>query len=104
MCYNNIRGNANGRPQTKGRYKMNGTKMTKAFFFKMIEERLYNLASEVEKLKAREDLSFEERSSRENILFGRLIELKSMNSLAMNVDYWKYCELNEKITAVRDSI
>lgn len=83
---------------------MNGTKMSKNFFFQMIEKRLYVLAHEVEELKTREDLSFEERISRENILFGRVIELKSINSSAMDIDYWKYSELDAKITAVKDSI
>lgn len=83
---------------------MNGTKMTKAFFFLMIEKRLSELTKEVEELKAREDLSFEERISRENILFGRLIELNTINSSAMDVDYWKYSELNTKISEVKDRI
>lgn len=103
MCYNNIRGNAKGRPQTKGRYNMNGTKMSKNFFFQMIEKRLKILAKEVEEMKA-DNLPFEQRNAKENILFGRLIELQTINSTAMNVDYRTYSELDEKITAVRDSI
>lgn len=39
---------------------MNGTKMTKIFFFQMIEKRLNELTKEVDRLKAKEDLSFEE--------------------------------------------
>ena len=70
----------------------------------MIEKRLNVLTKEVEELKAKENLSFEERISRENILFGRLIELNAINSSAMNIDYWKYSELDAKITAVRDRI
>ena len=82
---------------------MNGSKMTKNFFFQMIEKRLYKLAQEVEELKTREDLSFEERISRENILFGRMIELNNINSYAMDVDYRRYIELDEKIRTVRIS-
>lgn len=83
---------------------MNGTKMTKAFFFQMIEKRLKDLTEEVEKVKNDKELEFECRLSKENILFGRLIELSSINSLAMNVDYWRYIQLDEKIREVMDSI
>lgn len=83
---------------------MNGTKMSKAFFFLMIEKRLNELTKEVEELKAKEDMPIEERISRENILFGRLCELNAINSSAMDVDYWKYSELDAKIKVLRDKI
>lgn len=83
---------------------MNGTKMSKNFFFQMIENRLNTLTKEVEKMKADEEMGFEARLAKENILFGRLIELNSINSYAMDIDYWRYIELDEKIRAVRDSI
>lgn len=83
---------------------MNGTKMSKSFFFKMIEQRLNTLAKEVEEMKAEKEMSFEMRKVKENILFGRLLELNYINAYAMDVDYWRYIELDEKIRAVRDSI
>ena len=83
---------------------MNGTKMSKVFFFQMIEERLEELAKEVEKLKANEDISFNERLARENILFGRLSELHTINFKARDVDYWKYTELDKKIYEVKEKI
>lgn len=83
---------------------MNGTKMSKNFFFQMIEKRLYELASEVETVKKDESMSFEEKLAQENILFGRLLELNSINFSARDVDYWRYIELEKKIKAVRDSI
>lgn len=83
---------------------MNGTKMSKNFFFKMIEQRLNTLEKEVEEMKAEKEMSFEARIAKENILFGRLIELNSINSYAMDVDYWKYIELDERIRTVRESI
>ena len=70
----------------------------------MIEKRLKELTEEVEKLKANEDISFEERLARENILFGRLSELCTINFEARDVDYWKYTELDRKIYEVRERI
>lgn len=81
---------------------MNGTKMSKNFFFQMIEKRLEELTEEVEKLKDCE--SFEMRLSKENIIFGRLTELYAINAEARDIDYWKYSELDRKIYEIREKI
>lgn len=78
--------------------------MSKAFFYQMIEERLKELTEEIEKLKADEEISFEQRLAKENILFGRVMELSRMNSMAMDIDYWRYSELDAKITELKDKI
>lgn len=83
---------------------MNETKMTKNFFFQMIKKRLEELTKEVEAIKADIEISAEERSAKEIILFGRVMELSRMNSMAMDVDYWRYSELDVKITALKDKI
>lgn len=83
---------------------MNGTKMSKNFFFQMIEERLKELTKEVEELKTNKELEFNQRLAKENIIFGRLLELQTINFSARDVDYWKYSELEEKIVKVRDEI
>lgn len=88
----------------KGRYKMNGAKMSKKFFFQLIGKRLEELTEEVEKLKADGTISFEERLAKENILLGRVMELSRINSMAMDVDYWKHSELDTKITALMNKI
>lgn len=83
---------------------MNGAKMSKNFFFQMIEKRLEELAEEVKETKANTEVSRELQIAKENILFGRLLELNSINFCARDVDYLKYLELDEKIRAVRDMI
>lgn len=73
---------------------MNGAKMSKNFFFQMIEKRLEELTEEVKQLKVDET----------SILFGRVMELSRINSMAMDVDYWRYSEIDKKITALKDKI
>lgn len=83
---------------------MNGTKMSKSFFFQMIEKRLEQLTEEVKTMKADAELPFEQRLAKENILFGKVLELNTINFFARDVDYFKYIELEEKINALRDKI
>lgn len=83
---------------------MNGTKMSKNFFFQMIEKRLEQLTEEVKAMKTDVELPFGQRLSKENILFGRVLELNAINFSARDVDYFKYIELEEKISALRDAI
>ena len=78
--------------------------MTKALFFQTIEKRLKDLTEEVEEMKNDKELDNACRRAKKNILFGRLIELRSINSIGMHVDYWRYIQLDEKIRAVMDSI
>lgn len=83
---------------------MYGKKMSKAYFFQTIEERLKELEMKVKEVKEDAELPTEQRIAKENIIFGRLLELYAINSAAMNIDYWRYSKLEERIRELQDKI
>lgn len=85
---------------------MKDKKMSKEYFFQTIEERLKDLEKEVEEMKKGSDFSdnFDKGLAKENIIFGRVLELNTINSAAMKIDYGKYSELDNKIRELMNKI
>lgn len=83
---------------------MNGAKMTKKFFFDLMESRLNEIEKEVKEMKEKNEKEgyTKEVSYKHTTLHARLLEIDMLIFEAREIDWLKYSELSERINTILD--
>lgn len=83
---------------------MNNAKMTKKFFFDLMESNIEEIEKEVKEMKEMN----EKRGYTHDVqykhctLHARALQISMMIFEARNIDYWKYNELDKRINSIID--
>ena len=83
---------------------MNNAKMTKKFFFDLMESNIEKIEKEVEEMREmnKKDGYTHEVEYKHCTLHSRALQISMMIFEARNIDYWKYNELDKKVNTLLD--
>ena len=83
---------------------MNRAKMTKKFFFDLMESRIDEIEKEVEEMKEKNEKEgyTHEVSYKHTTIHARLLEIDMLVFEAREIDWFKYCDLNRRIHELLD--
>lgn len=85
---------------------MNGAKMTKKFFFDLMESRIDEIEKEISAMKEKmekEGYTHEVRY-KHTTLHARTLEISMMIFDTRKIDWFKYSELDERLRAILDKL
>lgn len=85
---------------------MNKAKMTKKFFFDLMEERINEIEEETEKMKEMNEKEgyTHEVSYKHTTLHARALEISMLIFDAREIDWFKYSELDERLHTILDRL